>query len=138
MKERKSDQKRVEKPADKAPKAKKAPKDKKPTDKLADKTATTKFLQHIFGDAQKKTLHRLQKRVAEINRLAGKYSEMDEDELRKQTAELKKRFEKLNKQAQAKAAVEKVKAESKKADKKSDKKAKKDQENRQKGSDCSR
>lgn len=125
MKERKSDQKRVEKPADKAPKAKKAPKDKKPTDKLADKTATTKFLQHIFGDAQKKTLHRLQKRVAEINRLAGKYSEMDEDELRKQTAELKKRFEKLNKQAQAKAAVEKVKAESKKADKKSDKKAKK-------------
>ena len=97
MKERKSDQKRVEKPADKAPKAKKAPKDKKPTDKLADKTATTKFLQHIFGDAQKKTLHRLQRRVAEINRLAGKYSEMDKKELAAQTEELKKRFEKLNK-----------------------------------------
>ena len=67
MKERKSDKKRVEKVAKpakaKETKAKKAPKDKKPTDKLADKTATTKVLQHIFGDAQKKTLHRLKKRV---------------------------------------------------------------------------
>ena len=99
MKERKSEKKRVaEKPA-KATKAKKAPKDKKPTDKLADKTKTTKVLQHIFGDAQKKTLRRLQKRVDEINRLAGKYSEMDKSELAAQTAELKKRFEKLNKQA---------------------------------------
>jgi hypothetical protein len=62
MKERKSEQKRVEKPA-KTTKVKKAPRDKKPTDKLADKTKTTKVLQHIFGDAQKKTLHRLRKRV---------------------------------------------------------------------------
>ena len=115
MKERKSDQKRVEKPADKAPKAKKAPKDKKPTDKLADKTATTKFLQHIFGDAQKKTLHRLQRRVAEINRLAGKYSEMDKSELAAQTEELKKRFEKLNKQAIAAKAREEVKKDDKKS-----------------------
>ncbi len=119
MKERKPDQKRVKKPADKATKAKKAPKDKKPTDKLADKTATTKFLQHIFGDAQKKTLRRLQRRVAEINKLAGKYSEMSKKELAEQTAELKKRFEKLNKQAIA----EKARAEVK--DKKDDKKSKK-------------
>ena len=125
MKERKSEQKRVaEKPA-KAPKAKKAPKDKKPTDKLADKTKTTKVLQHIFGDAQKKTLHRLQKRVDEINKLAGKYSEMDKKELAAQTEELKKRFVKLNKQAQAKAAVEKVKAADKKKSKKDAKKTKK-------------
>ena len=32
----------------------KVKKEKKPTDKLADKTAMTKFLQGIFGDAQKK------------------------------------------------------------------------------------
>jgi len=43
------------------------PKEKKPTDKLADKSAMTKFLQGIFGDAQKKTLKRLYKRVLEIN-----------------------------------------------------------------------
>ena len=118
MKERKSDQKRVEKKA-KAPKAKKAPKDKKPTDKLADKTATTKVLQHIFGDAQKKTLRRLQKRVAEINKLGNKYGKMSKKELAEQTAELKKRFEKLNKQAQAAKAREEVKG--KKGDKKSKK-----------------
>jgi len=33
-------------------------KEKKPTDKLADKTKTEKFLQGIFGDAQKKILKR--------------------------------------------------------------------------------
>ena len=38
-------------------------KEKKPTDKLADKTAMTKFLQGIFGDAQKKILRRLWKRA---------------------------------------------------------------------------
>ena len=43
--------------AAKAKEAKKA-KEKKPTDKLADKTALTKFLQGIFGDAQKKNLKR--------------------------------------------------------------------------------
>ena len=37
----------------------KVKKEKKPTDKLADKSAMTKFLQGIFGDAQKKTLKRL-------------------------------------------------------------------------------
>ncbi len=110
MKERKSDKKRVEN--------KKAPKEKKPTDKLADKTATTKFLQHIFGDAQKKTLRRLQKRVDEINKLAGKYSEMSKKELAAQTETLKKRFEKLNKQAQAAKAREEVKEKAKKEGKK--------------------
>ncbi len=121
MKERKSEQKRVaEKPA-KAPKAKKAPKDKKPTDKLADKTATTKVLQHIFGDAQKKTLHRLQKRVADINKLSKKYSKMSKKELAEQTTELKKRFEKLNKQAQANAALAKVKGKDAKKGKKVEK-----------------
>ncbi|MBR3377760.1 preprotein translocase subunit SecA [Candidatus Saccharibacteria bacterium] len=118
MKERKSVQKRVaEKPA-KATKAKKAPKDKKPTDKLADKTKTTKVLQHIFGDAQKKTLHRLRKRVDEINKLGAKYSEMSKKELAEQTEVLKKKYNKLNKQAQAKAAAEKVKAAAEKKGKK--------------------
>ena len=36
--------------------------EKKPTDKLADKTALTKFLQGVFGDAQKKILKRLWRR----------------------------------------------------------------------------
>ena len=30
----------------------KTPKEKKPTDKLADRTALTRFLQGVFGDAQ--------------------------------------------------------------------------------------
>ena len=33
-------------------------KDKKPTDKLADKTLLTRILQGVFGDAQKKILCR--------------------------------------------------------------------------------
>lgn len=115
MKERKSEHKRVEKPA------KKAPKDKKPTDKLADKTKTTKVLQHIFGDAQKKTLRRLRKRVEDINKLAGKYSEMSNEELAAQTEVLKKRFNKLNKQAQAEVARKKVEADKSKKSKKSEK-----------------
>ena len=36
-----------------------AKKEKKPTDKLADKTALTKFLQRVVGDAQKRVLKRL-------------------------------------------------------------------------------
>ena len=51
-------------------------KEKKPTDKLADKTALTKFLQGIFGDAQKKTLKRMWKKAQEINKLEPKYEEM--------------------------------------------------------------
>ena len=39
----------------KAKASKKPKKEKKPTDKLADKSGLTIFLQHIFGDAQKRT-----------------------------------------------------------------------------------
>ena len=109
----------------KTKKAKKAPKEKKPTDKLADKSGTTKFLQHIFGDAQKRTLRRLSRRVEEINKLGAKYSEMSDDELKEQTEKLKKRLAKLTKQEQAKLALEKLKAEKgKKESKKSAKKTK--------------
>ena len=101
--------------------SKKPLKEKKPTDKLADKTATTKFLQHIFGDAQKRTLRRLRGRVAEINKLSDKYAAMDKKELREQTEVLKKRLAKLQKQNQAKVAAVKVK-NAKKSDKKSAKK----------------
>ncbi len=123
MKEKRSEhQKKVE--TQKSKKSVKAPKEKKPTDKLADKTATTKFLQHIFGDAQKRNLRRLRGRVAEINKLSDKYASMSKKELQEQTEVLKKRLSKLQKQNQAKIATAKVKA-GKKADKKSDKTTKK-------------
>ena len=123
MKEKRSEhQKKVE--TQKSKKSVKAPKEKKPTDKLADKTATTKFLQHIFGDAQKRNLRRLRGRVAEINKLSDKYAGMSKKELQEQTEVLKKRLSKLQKQNQAKIAATKVKA-GKKSDKKSDKTAKK-------------
>ena len=139
MKEKRSEkQKRVEKETKKVAKTEekqpekkfKFHKEKKPTDKLADKSGTTKFLQHIFGDAQKKTLRRLRKRVDEINKLGAKYSEMTDKELQEQTDKLKKRLAKLQKQDEAKIALEKVKAEKKgdkedkKPKKKEDKKAK--------------
>ena len=123
MKEKRSEhQKKVE--TQKSKKSVKAPKEKKPTDKLADKTATTKFLQHIFGDAQKRNLRRLRGRVAEINKLSDKYASMSKKELQEQTEVLKKRLSKLQKQNQAKIATAKVKA-GKKSDKKSDKTTKK-------------
>ena len=123
MKEKRSEhQKKVE--TQKSKKSVKAPKEKKPTDKLADKTATTKFLQHIFGDAQKRNLRRLRGRVAEINKLSDKYASMSKKELQEQTEVLKKRLSKLQKQNQAKIATAKVKA-GKKYDKKSDKTTKK-------------
>ena len=96
-------------------KAKKAPREKKPTDKLADKSGMTIFLQHIFGDAQKRNLRRLGKRVAEINKLTDKYKKMSDKELQEQTEVLKKRLQKLQKQSAAKLALEKVKAEKEKA-----------------------
>ena len=109
MKEKRSEhQKKVE--TQKSKKSVKAPKEKKPTDKLADKTATTKFLQHIFGDAQKRNLRRLRGRVAEINKLSDKYAGMSKKELQEQTEVLKKRLSKLQKQNQAKIATAKVKA----------------------------
>lgn len=58
-----------------------AKKEKKPTDKLADRTALTKFLQGVFGDAQKKILKRLWKRAQEINKLEPKYEAMSDEEL---------------------------------------------------------
>ena len=133
MKEKRSEEKqnRVEKAKKaeveaKTKKTKKAPKEKKPTDKLADKSGMTKFLQHIFGDAQKRTLRRLSRRVDGINKLGAKYSEMSDEELQAQTEKLKKRIAKLTKQEQAKIALEKVKAEKAKKDgKKEDKKDKK-------------
>ena len=63
----------------------KVKKEKKPTDKLADKTALTKFLQGIFGDAQKKVLRRMGKKVIEINKLEPKYQKMSDVELKNQT-----------------------------------------------------
>ena len=108
MKEKRSEhQKRVE--AKKSQRTAKPVKEKKPTDKLADKTATTKFLQHIFGDAQKRTLRRLHGRVVEINKLSDKYAAMSKKELREQTDILKKRLAKLQKQNQAKLAIAKTK-----------------------------
>jgi preprotein translocase subunit SecA len=73
---------------------KKTKHEKKPTDKLADRSARTKILQRIFGDAQKKTLKRLDKRVIEVNALAKKYSKMTKKQLKDQTAVLKKKLAK--------------------------------------------
>ena len=85
------------------------PKEKKPTDKLQDKTAMTKFLQGIFGDAQKKTLRRLYKRVLEINKLEPKYQAMKKRELAAQTTLLKAELEGLMKKEEGKLAIAKVK-----------------------------
>ena len=73
----------------KATKAKKPRKEKAPSDKLADKTAMTKFLQGIFGDAQKKKLKKIYKRVLDINKLEPKYEAMSDEELAEQTKVLK-------------------------------------------------
>ena len=85
--------------------------EKKPTDKLADRTTTTKILQHIFGDAQKRTLKRLRRRAEEINKLEDKYAAMSDEELAAQTDVLRQRITKYTKQEQARIA----KAEAKKA-----------------------
>ncbi len=108
----------------KAKASKKPKKEKKPTDKLADKSGLTIFLQHIFGDAQKRTLRRLEKRVVDINKLAPKYSEMDDEELQAQTEKLKSKLKKLQKQDEAKIAIAKVKG-AKNADRDDKKAAKK-------------
>ena len=86
-------------------------KEKKPTDKLQDKTAMTKFLQGIFGDAQKKTLKRLYKRVLEINKLEPKYQAMKKKELAAQTDILKTELEKLMKKEEGLAALKKLKGD---------------------------
>jgi preprotein translocase subunit SecA len=53
-----------------------------------------KALTKVFGDPQARILKRLEKRVAEINTLTGKYEAMKTPELKKQTTVLKKRLEK--------------------------------------------
>ena len=72
-----------------------AKKEKKPSDKLADRTALTKFLQGVFGDAQKKILRRLWKRAQEITRLEPKYEAMSDEELKEQTEIFRRRIEKV-------------------------------------------
>ena len=98
---------------DKKPRVKK---EKKPTDKLADKTALTKFLQGVFGDAQKKILRRMWKRAQEINKLEPKYEAMDDEELAAQTEVFRKKIKKALKIAQSEETSDK------KASKKSKKK----------------
>ena len=100
--------------------SKKVKKEKKPTDKFADKTLTTKVLQGIFGDPEKRELKRMEKIVQGINKLEPKYQAMSDDELKDQTNLLKKQLLELRKKADAKTALEKQKLE-----KESSKKAKK-------------
>ncbi len=100
-------------------------KEKKPTDKLADKTAMTKFLQGIFGDAQKKVLKRMWKKAQEINALEEEYEAMSDEELAGQTKVLQERIQKLLKVSVAEKAKEKVsKKKAKKTAKKVDNDAK--------------
>lgn len=98
-----------------------AKKEKKPTDKLADKTALTKFLQGVFGDAQKRVLKRMWRRAQEVTALEPKYEKMSDEELAHQTEVFKKRINKALKQADADSAEKKAKPE-KKARKNSGKK----------------
>jgi preprotein translocase subunit SecA len=53
-----------------------------------------KVLKRALGDPQIRTLKRLTKRVASINRLEDKYKKMSEKQLKEQTKALKKRLEK--------------------------------------------
>ncbi len=92
-------------------------KEKKPSDKLADRTALTKFLQGVFGDAQKKVLKRLWKRAQEITKLESKYEKMSDKDLKAQTDIFKKKIAKALKTAE-------VEDEKDKATKKSSKKRK--------------
>ena len=76
-------------------------KDKKPTDKLADKTALTKFLQGVFGDAQKKILKKLWRRAQEIGKMESRYEEMSDEELQEQTKIFQERIDKALHQERA-------------------------------------
>ncbi len=76
----------------KSVKSAKKTKEKKPTDKLADKTLLTRILQGIFGDAQKKILRRMYKKTLEINALEPKYQKMSDEELAQQTGVLKSKL----------------------------------------------
>ncbi len=94
--------------AKKSEKKIKSHKEKKPTDKLADKTALTKFLQGVFGDAQKKILRRLWKKAQEINKLESKYEAMSDEELAEQTNIFKQKIDKALKVARAEQGINKT------------------------------
>ena len=83
-------------------------KEKKPTDKLADKTALTKFLQGVFGDAEKRRLKRLWKRAREITKLEPNYEKMSDEELKEQTEVFRKKIDKALKVARAEQGINKT------------------------------
>ena len=93
---------------DKKPKSGGHKREKKPTDKLADKTALTKFLQGVFGDAQKKILKRLWKKAQEITELEPKYEAMSDEELKAQTDDFKAKIDKALKQVRESEEAEKA------------------------------
>ena len=98
-------------------------KEKKPTDKLADKTALTKFLQGVFGDAQKKILKKMWRKAQEIGKLEPKYEKMSDAELAEQTERFRKKIDKALRQARAEEGISKAaKAKDKKSAKKTTKK----------------
>ena len=80
-------------------------KEKKPTDKLADKTALTKFLQGVFGDAQKRILKRMWRRAQAIGKLEPKYEAMSDEELKEQTEIFRARIDKALKVARAEEGI---------------------------------
>ena len=113
-------QKKIEKIQEAKIKAPKVKKERKPTDKLADKTTTTRILQGIFGDPAKRNLARMRKIVKIINSLEPKYEAMSDDELKAQTNVLKERLDTLNKKAEANIARAKLKASAKKSETKAE------------------
>ncbi len=98
MAKEKDSVKSVVKKLDKKDGATRPHKEKKPTDKLADKTALTKFLQGVFGDAQKRVLKRLWKRAQEVGKLESRYQAMSDKELQAQTTEFKRKIDQALKQ----------------------------------------
>ena len=113
-------QKKIEKIQEAKIKAPKVKKERKPTDKLADKTTTTRILQGVFGDPAKRNLARMRKIVKIINGLEQKYEAMSDDELKAQTNVLKERLDTLNKKAEANIARAKLKASAKKSETKAE------------------
>ena len=113
-------QKKIEKVQEAKIKAPKVKKERKPTDKLADKTTTTRILQGVFGDPAKRNLARMRKIVKIINSLEPKYEAMSDDELKAQTNVLKERLDTLNKKAEANIARAKLKASAKKSETKAE------------------
>ena len=113
-------QKKIKKIQEAKIKAPKVKKERKPTDKLADKTTTTRILQGIFGDPAKRNLARMRKIVKIINNLEQKYEAMSDDELKAQTNVLKERLDTLNKKAEANIARAKLKTSAKKSETKAE------------------